>query len=78
MFSSTGYRRSRAYGEITGIADAAGQEMTGLFDGTAKTAVRRCRPSAKLAADGIVGPADVGMLITGSATLATAHRNPAR
>ena len=58
---------TRVYGQITGLADAAGQETTGVFDGATKTAVQQVQASRGLATDGIVGKMTWNVLITGSA-----------
>jgi len=58
---------TRVYGEITGLADAAALEVTGVFDGATKTAVQQVQAHGKIAMDGIVGPKTWSVLITGVA-----------
>ena len=54
------------YGRITGLAAAACQECTGVFDAATKTAVQAVQEHMHLTQDGICGPQTWGVLVTGA------------
>ncbi len=58
----------KTYGEITGMADVACQEIGGTFDAATAANVRAVQAHAGITADGAVGPHTWGVLIAGSAT----------
>ena len=55
------------YGEITGMPDVAGQEMSGIFDAVTAVNVRAVQAHAGITADRLLAPTP-GRSITGSAT----------
>ena len=59
---------TRLYGEITGTADAASQEINGTFDASTAAAVRAVQVHAHIAADSVAGQQTWSVLITGSAS----------
>ena len=54
------------YGRITGLAAAAAQECTGVFDAAMKASVQAVQEHAHITADSVVGPQTWGVLITGA------------
>lgn len=58
----------KAYGEITGMAEVAGQAIGGTFDAPTAANVRAVQAHAGIAADSVVGPHTWGILLVGSAT----------
>lgn len=55
------------YGQITGLADANSQAVTGDYDAATAACVRAVQGHAGITPDGIVGPQTWSVLITGSA-----------
>lgn len=58
----------KAYGEITGMTEAAGQVIGGTFDAPTAANVRAVQAHAGITADSVVGPQTWGILLVGSAT----------
>ena len=58
---------TKVYGGFTGLAEAAGLEITGIFNAATKAAVEQVQSHAKITADGVVGPHTWSVLITGAA-----------
>ena len=55
----------KTYGEITGLADAACQEIGGTFDAAMAASVRAVQAHAGIAQDSVVGAQTWGVLVTG-------------
>jgi len=56
----------KTYGEITGMADVACQEIGGTFDAATAANVHAVQAHAGIAADRVVGPQTWGVLVAGS------------
>ena len=56
------------YGQITGLADAASQMVTGNYESATAACVRAVQGHVGITADGIVGPQTWSVLVTGSAS----------
>ena len=54
------------YGQITGLADAVCQMVTGNYDAATAACVRAMQGHARITADGIAGPQTWSVLITGT------------
>jgi len=56
------------YGQITGLADAASQMVTGNYESATAACVRAVQGHVGITADGVVGPQTWSVLVTGSAS----------